>query len=401
MNKTHSTTTHLGARRLRAVLTWVALAASLPVPIQATAQCAPSAQQAPQPATPALVRGVWVASPDHNRFFDSPASMQEQMRVWRQQGINTLFVAMWNQGRTMYPSAVVSAVTGVSIDARFQGRDPLREVIAGARQEGLKVYAWFEFGFASDYQGGLGSELLEKRPQWAARDQHGKHVIKNGFRWMNALDPDVQDFVVNLVTEVVDRYDVDGVQGDDRLPAMPSEGGYDAGTVARYRKAHAGAVPPRNSKDPEWLQWRANELNQFVQRLHGEVKRRKPSVQISMSPSPFPWGRDEYLQDWPTWLRNGWVDSVSPQIYRYNLAAYKTELHKISHEQVCPAQLQQVFPGILLSLGSEYVAPAELLKAQIQANRAEGIQGEVFFHSEGLRKRADYFGADYRATWPR
>ncbi|MBC7917069.1 MAG: family 10 glycosylhydrolase [Rhodoferax sp.] len=385
-----------GARRTRALLACLAMLTLLPVPIQATELCA---QSAPKAAQKAAIRGVWVASPDHNRFFDSQATMQSQMRAWREQGINTLFVAMWNQGRTMYPSQVVESLTGVSIDARFAGRDPLQEVIAVARKEGLMVYAWFEFGFATDYQGGLGSELLEKRPRWAALDQHGKHVIKNGFRWMNALDPEVQDFVLRVVTEVVDRYDVDGVQGDDRLPAMPSEGGYDKATVARYAKDHAGAAPPRNSKDPKWLEWRAQILNQFVQRLHSEVKRRKPSVQISMSPSPFPWGRDEYLQDWPTWLRNGWVDSVSPQIYRYNLAAYQTELQKISREQVCPAQLHQVFPGILLALGSEYVAPLELLTAQVRANRAEGIRGEVFFHSEGMRKRADYFGTGYPSTW--
>ena len=274
-----------------------------------------------------------------------------------------------------------------------------QEVIQVAHQEGVKVYAWFEFGFASDYKGGLGSELLDKRPQWAALDRHGKHVVKNGFRWMNAMDPQVQDFVLSLVTEVVERYDVDGVQGDDRLPAMPSEGGYDSGTVARYKLAHDGKVPPTNPKDADWLQWRAEDLNRFVQRLHTEVKRRKPAVQISMSPSPYPWGRDEYLQDWPTWLKNGWVDSVSPQLYRYNLEGYKTELQKISREQVCPAQLHQVFPGILLALGSEYLAPSELLNDQIRLNRSEGLAGEVFFHSEGLRKRADYFGEAYRATW--
>lgn len=350
-------------------------------------------------ANPEPIHGVWLASPDHNHFFDSPVEMQRQVQLWKRQGINTVFVAMWNQGRTLYPSGVVNGLTGVPIDARFEGRDPLQEVIQVAHQEGVKVYAWFEFGFASDYKGGLGAELLERRPHWAALNREGKHVIKNGFRWMNAMDREVQDFVLSLVTEVVERYDVDGVQGDDRLPAMPSEGGYDKGTIARYKLAHAGKAPPENPKDADWLQWRADELSRFVQRLHTEVKRRKPAVRISMSPSPFPWGRDEYLQDWPTWLRNGWVDSVSPQLYRYNLEGYKTELRKISREQVCASQLHQVFPGILLALGSEYLASTELLARQIRLNRDEGIGGEVFFHSEGMRKRADYFDDGYRKTW--
>ena len=76
-------------------------------------------------------------------------------------------------------------------------------------------------------------------------------------------------------------------------------------------------------------------------------------------------------------------------------------MQKISREQVCFAQLHQIAPGILLALGSEYLASLKLPDAQVRLNRVEGISGEVFFHSEGLRKRADYFGGAYQATWPR
>ena len=115
------------------------------------------------------MRGVWVANPDHNRFYYSADTIHQQLLAWKQQGINTVFVAMWNQGRTLYPSAVVKNVTGVAIDARSSGRDPPQEVIQVAHQEGIKVYAWFEFGFASDYKGGLGSELIAKRPHFSQR----------------------------------------------------------------------------------------------------------------------------------------------------------------------------------------------------------------------------------------
>ena len=38
------------------------------------------------------------------------------------------------------------------------------------------------------------------------------------------------------ILEVVKNYDIDGIQGDDRLPAMPAEGGYDAYTRNAYQK---------------------------------------------------------------------------------------------------------------------------------------------------------------------
>ena len=45
--------------------------------------------------------------------------------------------------------------------------------------------------------------------------------------WWNALHPGPQELLLKLISEVVEKYDIDGIQGDDRLPAMPSEGGYD------------------------------------------------------------------------------------------------------------------------------------------------------------------------------
>ena len=48
---------------------------------------------------------------------------------------------------------------------------------------------------------------------------------------MNAIHPEVQQFLLDMVQEVIRSYDVDGIQGDDRLPAMPSEGGYSRYTI--------------------------------------------------------------------------------------------------------------------------------------------------------------------------
>lgn len=341
-------------------------------------------------------RGVWVATPEHTRFFDSKAEMERQLGEFQRMGINTVYAAMWNQGRTLYPSEVMQQLTGVRIREAMAGRDPLQELIDAARGKGIKVYAWFEFGFVSDFKGGPGAEIIKARPHWAALDRQGKPVEKNGFRWMNAMDREVQDFVQAVMMEVVQRYDVDGIQGDDRLPAMATEGGYNPETVARYKLAHGGKAPPDDAKDPAWLAWRAAQLNDFMQRLHGAVKAAKPKMQISMSPSPYPWGYEEYLQDWPTWMKNGWVDSLSPQLYRYDIEGYRKELHKLAREQLCPEQRTKVFPGLLLALGREYLVAPELLQQMIEDNRREGFGGEVHFHSEGLKPRRELMERLYR-----
>jgi uncharacterized lipoprotein YddW (UPF0748 family) len=116
--------------------------------------------------------------------------------------------------------------------------------------------------------------------------------------------------------EVIDNYDVDGVQGDDRLPAMPTEGGYDSVTVSIYKAEHGGAEPPAQFSNSNWRRWRANKLNDYLGRVRDSVKSRGDYLILSSAPTVYPWGYNEYLQDSRTWAAEGLVDNIIPQLYR-------------------------------------------------------------------------------------
>lgn len=356
----------------------------------------PQAGQLPDPRE--VTRGVWLTNVDSEALF-SEAGIREAVDRCVAYGFNTIFTVTWNRGYTLYPSPLMEAEFGRRIDPRLAGRDPLKELIDYAHSRGVAVFAWFEFGFSSSYEEPDGGFLLRQRPEWAAIDTSGRIVSKNGFQWMNAFDPAVQDFLQAMVLEVVDRYEVDGVQGDDRLPALPSLGGYDSLTQTRYY-AETGRRPPRDIFDPEWVQWRSDLLSNFQCRLYRAVKDRKPEVMVSVSPSIYPWSKEQYLQDWPTWVQRQCVDMICPQIYRYDFAKYELELNKIWNEQLPTAYRDRMFPGILLKVG-DYYADTSLLRQKIEANRERGIQGEVFFFYEGLKKYPEFFGGLYGevVTW--
>ena len=85
---------------------------------------------------------------------------------------------------------------------------------------------------------------------------------------------------------------------------------------------------------------------------------------------------------------------VCPQVYRYDLEKYRNDLRKIVKEQVQATDLQLISPGILLKVG-DYVASDTLLQQMVQENRKFGINGEVFFFYEGLKKRPTFFDQLY------
>lgn len=343
------------------------------------------------------VRGVWLTNVDSD-VLRSREKIIEAVELCMELGFNTIAPVVWNKGVTLYPSKTMKKYFGIEMDTLYSGRDPLKEVIEESHKRGIKVIAWFEFGFSSSFKLN-GGHLLAAKPHWKAIDTAGNLVTKNGFEWMNGFHPEVQNFMLSLIAEVVRGYDVDGIQGDDRLPAMPSEAGYDDYTVAKYKKTHAGKTPPRDCKNPEWLQWRADILNAYMGKIYRTVKKIKKNVLVSMAPSIYPWSKEEYLQDWPTWVRQGYVELVAPQLYRYKTEDYRKLLEEIVGTQVSAKNKPRFVPGILLKVGS-YYAPEELLRECIAANREARVNGEFFFFYEGVKKYPALFRELYREQVP-
>lgn len=337
------------------------------------------------------VKGVWVTNVA-SKALDTRENIKETVALCKKSGITDIYVVTWNRGRTIYQSKIMKDLFNVSIMERFGQRDPLQEMIEEGHKSGLKVHAWFEFGFASSY-GENGGAILKKFPDWKAIDNKGNLVSKNGFEWMNAINPEVQNFIKSIVLEVVKNYDVDGIQGDDRLPAMPSLGGYDDYTVALYKKEHKGNTPPTDYKDPDWLTWRADKLTIFLGKLYKEVKTIKPNMIVSMAPSIHPWAKEEYLQDWPVWLAKGYCDYVIPQVYRKTIESYTSTLE--AQLEYLPKNAKNKFlSGVLLQVNG--VNPSEeYLKSMIDTNRKLDIKGESFFFYEGLKAFQDYFSEEY------
>lgn len=347
----------------------------------------------PPPATPVwdpnAFRGVWITT-TASTAMDSRDNIKQMVDNCKKGGINHLFVVVYNNARTMYPSTVMQNLVGRQILEKFEGRDPLREIIEEGHAAGLKVHAWFEYGFSSSYSANGGPIVIAK-PHWAAKDFNGNLVVKNGFDWLNPFHPEVQQFMIDLFREVVTKYDIDGVQGDDRLPAVPSSAGYDAHTAAWYR-SEKGIDPPPDGKNANWVAWRAGKLNAFLKRLRTEVKAIKPNLLVTMSPSPYPFSLTEYLQDWPVWVDSGYVDAVFPQVYRYDMAAYNTVL--IQQKDILKGKTNICYPGVLVKSGT-YVATDGFLTQMIQANRNAGFKGESFFFYEGVKDKLPFFQGQY------
>lgn len=333
------------------------------------------------------LRGVWLTNIDSDILFDSQKTKEALVSI-KKAGFNTVYPVVWNDGYTLHPSEIMVQTFGEEFrqDTVFRSLelDPLQNVIDHAKPLGLVVIPWFEFGFSSSYQQD-GGHILAAKPEWAARDKQGNILIKNGFEWMNAIHPEVQDFLLDLVTEVLVNYEVAGIQGDDRLPAMPSEGGYSSYTQELY-KLQTGLMVPDDPKETKFLDWKADQLSLFAGRLFETVKSYNTDVIVSMAPSVYPWSKEQYLQDWPQWLADGSLDELIPQNYRWDIESYELTLEELVTSYKAAKQPNasvRFATGIIIKAGDRF-NDYSYVKEAIDINRKNGVQGEVYFFYEGL-----------------
>ncbi|MEQ9453985.1 MAG: family 10 glycosylhydrolase [Phycisphaeraceae bacterium] len=306
-------------------------------------------------AAPPELRGTWMTT-TANEAIANPANTAESMKRLRAIGLNTVYVETWKNGYTQYPSQVLMETIGVDRRPalmpadpsdpperiREAGRDLLQETLIEAHRNQLIYIAWFEYGFMAAYKD-TNNHLRRMKPEWLTQTKDGELVSdQNPFVWMNPLHPEVRDFLMAIMLEAVDNYDLDGVQLDDRI-AWPVTMGYDPYTVEQYKLEHNGAKPPADARDPDWVRWRAEKVGDFAERFYKELKEKRPHLIVSISPAIYPWSLENYACDWRTWSRRGWMDEYLPQIYRFNYETYLRDW---------PAQMDAVGPDRLMDLVS-------------------------------------------------
>ncbi|MBO3459603.1 family 10 glycosylhydrolase [Aetokthonos hydrillicola Thurmond2011] len=323
------------------------------------------------------IRGVWMTTNDFNTLRDR-SKVQDAVTKLKGMNFNTIYPVVWNSGYVMYPSAVAQRA-GIQPFV-LQGSDKhdiIADLINQAHRQNLLVIPWFEFGFMTPAT----SELALKHPDWLTQQRDGSQTSESAageVAWLNPFHPQVQQFITNLVTEIVTQYDVDGIQFDDHM-SLPREFGYDKYTISQYTRETKNK-PPGNPQEPAWMRWRADKITTFMVKLNQAVKARKPGAIFSVSPNYYDFAYKFHLQDWQTWIDLNIVDELIVQVYRPDLPSF---VANISRPEIQEAQ--QVIPtgiGIMAGLRNSPI-PIQQIKYQVQAAQQRGL-GVTFFYYESL-----------------
>ena len=339
------------------------------------------------------LRGVWMTNIDSDVLF-SRAELEPALNKLADLNFNTVYPTVWNWGYTLFPSQVAERVIGHKqglypdmaktgrqerLELAQGNRDMLLELIEIAHSRDLKVIPWFEFGFMAPSD----SALAMRHPDWLTQKNDGSFTTPEGDHdrvWLNPFHPEVQSFILELVAELAQNYDIDGFQVDDHM-GLPVAYGYDDYTVNLYKQEHDGQAPPLDPKDAEWTRWRADRITDFMGQVFRTLKIYRSTAVMSVSPNPHVFAYEFYLQDWDTWLKRGYVEELIIQLYRNDLGRFVWEMGQEAADFARTHVPTSV--GVLSGLRGRSV-PMSQIAEQVEAVRDRDYAGVAFFFYETL-----------------
>jgi uncharacterized lipoprotein YddW (UPF0748 family) len=272
-------------------------------------------------------RGVWVATVGNidfpsSKFLSSDAQKEEFIHLLdmhKRNGMNAVVVQIRPAADAFYPSQFEpwsEFLTGKQGTPPNPYYDPLKFMITETHKRGMEFHAWMNPYRAvfNIYKSSVSpTHITQLHPEWFITYGHTKY-----------FDPgnkEAQKFVVNVVRDVVKRYDIDAIHFDDYFYPyhIPGKEFMDTASYRKYGNAM--------SLDD----WRRSNVDSIIRHLSLAIKEENKYCKFGISPfgvwrnnDDDPEGSDtksavtnydDLYADILLWLKNKWIDYVTPQLY--------------------------------------------------------------------------------------
>ncbi len=343
-------------------------------------------------------RGAWVATVHNIDWPSAPglsaATQKAELRAILNRAAEVKLTAILLQVRpasdALYSSKrepwsqFLTGIQGVS-----PGYDPLEFAIAEAHARGLELHAWINpFRAASNAKTSLAANHVAKQhPEWVRR--FGAQL------WVDPGEPEARDYVLGIIADIVQRYEVDGVHIDDYFYPYPVKGESfpDDASWDRF-----GAKSGLSRAD-----WRRENINDFVRRMYRRVKAIKPAVQVGISPfgiwrpgvpATIEAQLDAYGQlfaDSRKWLAEGWCDYLAPQLY-WSIRPAKQSFPVLLEWWRAQSRGKPVWPGLATERIGAARPAREILDQIAITRRGTNSPGHIHWSMKALMQNRGEIG---------
>ncbi|WP_183562119.1 glycoside hydrolase family 10 protein [Mucilaginibacter sp. SP1R1] len=293
------------------------------------------AQPAEPTAEPVLVktqpkrefRGVWIATvvnidwPTSTKLTTEKQKQEllDILNSHQESGINAIMLQVRPAADALYAKSREpwsKYLTGKQGQAPNPAYDPLEFAITEAHKRGMELHAWF-----NPYRATFDGNFAALSPQHITKIKPEWFFTYGGIKTFNPGLPEVREYIVQVILDVVDNYDIDGVHMDDYFYPYPIAGQKinDDETFKQYGAGYD------NIKD-----WRRHNVDLLIQMIGDSVHAHNPDIKFGISPFGIwankgqnvegseTYGGSSYYENYADsrkWMKEGWIDYINPQLY--------------------------------------------------------------------------------------
>lgn len=351
---------------------------------QLAIQSANSALKSVVPYKNTEFKGVWLRPTE-----TTEAQIIAAVKKIKNSGIDNVFIETYFHGRTIFPSKTMSRYGFISQNEKFNGIDPLKIWIREAHKNNIKVHIWFETFYVGNQKPEANPQnILAIRPEWGNKTKQfyesasaTPSVSEHNGYFIDPANPEVQKFLEELLTEIVNTYKPDGINLDYiRYPQAVSSSavsnwGYTEFARSEFYSKYGKDPVNLTTTDPLWPQW-GNYRRQKVTDFVAKIGKLGKDHNIYVSAVIFPDIKAAYtskLQSWQTWSVNNYLDGFTPLFLTCNAKTLNSLVMEVLQHKAANTNL---YAGLFVTFmgGSE-----EDLIREIHETRKLDINGVILF----------------------
>ncbi|MBT3590571.1 MAG: family 10 glycosylhydrolase [Candidatus Marinimicrobia bacterium] len=331
--------------------------------------------------------------------MSSTESIDELIEFADENKFNHLLVQVRGRGDALYESNLVPRSIRLK-DADF---DPLEYIISKAKPLDIKIHAWLNMYYlwSASSMPNQQNHLLYTNPDWLDNDSQ-KNVnveqvlidIKNKSYndeglFLAPTHPEVSRYLIDVVEEVVQNYNIDGIHLD-YVRFYNENYGLNPVGLSFYKKYRGESNVPFLStqiiQDPIWGSFRRNSVTKLVKGISNVIKANRDNCILSAAVKPNLYSaRNDFGQEWDVWLLAGYLDWVIPMNYLPELDIFSTNIN-VMEDNLPKKHRSKIIMGL-----ATYNQDPNQVNEKIQFTKDSGFNGICLFSYNVFRDTTGYF----------
>ena len=275
------------------------------------------------------LKGVWIRPTE-----TTPEQIVATLDNLKSNGFNNIFLETYYHGKTIFPSKTMNKYGFTVQNEIFEGINPLKIWVEEAHKRDIKIHTWFQSFYVGNKNPNIDqTSILAQHPEWGNKtkkcaDCYGATMSvseHNGY-FLDPANPNVQEFLLELITEIITEYKPDGINLDYiRYPNSNPRNDKCAWGFSEYARNDFKSIYGKDPveltvSDAMWYDWNAyrrNIITNFVKKAGELGKENKTYISAVIFPD-IASALATKQQDWRSWSSKEYIDGFTPLFLTYD-----------------------------------------------------------------------------------